>query len=312
MAGAPDHQHQHEAITGRALPPVATSTVLTRHPRPRRAWPEHLFVVPDGSTVSRATRELQEVAMPSRHRRREGAGRQRDVVAADPAVRRDPQPIGDRTQGDLRELHAALGPPERPPGAGRRRAQLTRTQAAPGRDGEPEPPARQRSGQQPQLPVLVRRRLGHRSLKAWAEARAGGSPYAWGTGVGVSHTKGPNFAFTPSRRSVRQVPRGVFLRSRASRSSPTSARARHDHAGRPAGRTVQVLLSPLPQERAGGLPDRHPRMPQTAQTSPPATRSRLPELLLQRSRYGHHLASDNQGENAATIKMRMPRRPALL
>ena len=33
-------------------------------------------------------------------------------------------------------------------------------------------------------------------LKAWAEARAGGPPHDWGTGLGVSHTKGPNFAFT--------------------------------------------------------------------------------------------------------------------
>ena len=33
-------------------------------------------------------------------------------------------------------------------------------------------------------------------LKAWAEARAGGPPYDWGTGLGVSHTKGPDFAFT--------------------------------------------------------------------------------------------------------------------
>ena len=33
-------------------------------------------------------------------------------------------------------------------------------------------------------------------LKAWAEARAGGPPYDWGTGLGVSHTKGPNFSFT--------------------------------------------------------------------------------------------------------------------
>ena len=33
-------------------------------------------------------------------------------------------------------------------------------------------------------------------LKAWAEARAGGPPYDWGTGLGVSHTKGPEYAFT--------------------------------------------------------------------------------------------------------------------
>ena len=117
------------------------------------------WMVPGSYQWSRQQRAtwggVRGVAGPRRDRRRARAGRQRDALAADPPAQRVAQSVGDRAQGDLRELHAALrGPPERPPGAGCRadRPQLTGTPAAPGGDGRPEPSARQRSGQQSQLP----------------------------------------------------------------------------------------------------------------------------------------------------------------
>ena len=53
-------------------------------------------------------------------------------------------------------------------------------------------PAAQRDAQ----PVIDRAQGDTVPLKAWAEARHSAPPYDWGTGLSVSHTKGPGFAFT--------------------------------------------------------------------------------------------------------------------
>ena len=69
-------------------------------------------------------------------------------------------------------------------------------------------------------------------LKAWAEASAGGPPYDWGTGLGVSHTKGTNFAFTQGHHPIRKGPQGGTPKRRRSRSSPrcgSTARALVTH-----------------------------------------------------------------------------------
>jgi ectoine hydroxylase-related dioxygenase (phytanoyl-CoA dioxygenase family) len=45
-------------------------------------------------------------------------------------------------------------------------------------------------------------------LKAWAEERAGSEDCEWGTGLGVSHTKGPGFEFTQRRMPQARHERG--------------------------------------------------------------------------------------------------------
>ena len=81
-----DHRGRHAAAVGLQGRLV--------HLRPHRARPQHH---PGGARqlplVARAARDLRGVAAPGRHRRRQGAGRQRDAVAADPAAQRDAQPV---------------------------------------------------------------------------------------------------------------------------------------------------------------------------------------------------------------------------
>ena len=90
--------------------------------------------------------------------------------------------------------------------------------------GEPEPSARQRSGQQSQLPVLVHRRLGHRAAEGVGRGACRRAALRLGHRPGRQPHQGSGIRVHAGDRPRRHV-FGILVRWPGNRSSPTSARA---------------------------------------------------------------------------------------